>query len=82
MHTVHLNGKDYKIDPKGEPMMQQLKAQGVEIIAACGGAGICQTCAVAVHKGKLSKKTETEEMMALPDEQRLSCQCLPESDCD
>ncbi len=61
-------------------MMQQLVKQGAEIVAACGGAGICQTCAFKPTKGKFTDKTETEKMMDLPSEQRLSCQCLPKSD--
>ena len=81
MHKIKLNGKTYNIDETSdEKMMQQLSAQGVEIVAACGGAGICQTCAFKIKKGKFTKKSETEEMMDLPEGQRLSCQCMPESD--
>ncbi|MBU1018308.1 (2Fe-2S)-binding protein [Patescibacteria group bacterium] len=81
MHKIKLNGKTYEIDEKSdEPMMQQLVKQGAEIVAACGGAGICQTCAFKTKKGKFTEKTETEKMMDLPDGQRLSCQCRPESD--
>lgn len=83
MVKVHLNGKDYEIDENAEEsLMEQLKEQGVEIIAACGGAGICQTCAIKVHKGKLTEKTDTEAMQDLPDGQRLSCQCKPKTDCE
>ncbi len=81
MYKIKLNGKTYEIDEKGdEPMMQQLVQQGAEIVAACNGAGICQTCAFKTSKGKFTDKTETEKMMDLPNEQRLSCQCKPESD--
>ncbi|MCI0470925.1 MAG: (2Fe-2S)-binding protein [Candidatus Aminicenantes bacterium] len=81
MHKIKLKGKIYKIDSKSDQhMMQQLVAQGAEIVAACGGAGICQTCAFKVTKGKFTKLTETEKMMDLPEGQRLSCQCWPESD--
>jgi len=81
MYKIKLNGKEYEIDPDSDDhMMQQLVAQGVEIVAACGGAGICQTCAFKTEKGKFTAQTETEKMMDLPDGQRLSCQCLPESD--
>ncbi len=83
MVTVHLNGKDYNVDEaNGESLMEQLKTQGAEIVSACNGAGICQTCAINVKSGELSKKTETEEMMDLPDGQRLSCQCKPITDCE
>ena len=60
MVKVHLNGKDYEVDETSEEsLMQQLKNQGAEIVAACGGAGICQTCAIKVNSGELTDKTET-----------------------
>ncbi len=81
MATIIIDGKKYEIDPSSEDqMMQQLQAQGAEIVAACGGAGICQTCAFEKIKGEFTEKTEAEEMMGLPDGQRLSCQCLPKED--
>lgn len=81
MYKIKINGKEYGIDEKSDDhMMQQLVKQGVEIVAACGGAGICQTCAFKPVKGKFTPKTETEKMMDLPDPQRLSCQCWPKSD--
>jgi ferredoxin len=81
MKTIVLNGKAYEIDEESdEPMMQQLVAQGAEIIAACNGAGICTTCAFKPLEGEFSEKTETEEMMELAEGQRLSCQCKPLSD--
>jgi len=81
MYKIKLNGKIYNIDEKSDDhMMQQLVAQGAEIVAACGGAGICQTCAFKIKKGEFTEKSETEKMMDLPDEHRLSCQCWPKSD--
>lgn len=81
MIKIKVNGKEYTFDPnKDDNLMQQLTSQGAEIVSACGGAGICQTCAFKVKKGKFTKKTDTEEMMDLPDGQRLSCQCKPEED--
>lgn len=81
MKKVIVNGKPYEIDEKSDDsMMQQLVAQGAEIVAACGGAGICQTCAFKPVKGKFTDKTDTEKMMDLPDNQRLSCQCKPKTD--
>lgn len=83
MVKVHLNGKDYEVDKTSEEsLMHQLKEQGAEIAAACNGAGICQTCAINVKSGELTEKTETEEMMDLPDGQRLSCQCRAKTDLD
>lgn len=81
MVKVTVNGQEYEVDENSpESLMTQLKNQGVEIVAACNGAGICQTCAVKVHGGDLSPKTDTEEMMDLPEGQRLSCQCQAQSD--
>lgn len=81
MKIITLKGKQYKVDETSDtPMMQQLVAQGVEIIAACNGAGICQTCAFKVVKGEFTDKSETEKMLDLPEGQRLSCQCKPVSD--
>lgn len=84
MATVTVNGQTYTVDPNAEEsLMEQLRNQGVEIVAACNGAGICQTCAISVSEDddvKLTPKTETEEMMGLPDGQRMSCQCKPSSD--
>ncbi len=89
MVTIHLNGTAYQVDENSEEsLMAQLKAQGAEIIAACNGAGICQTCAVRVKSdgpapmGELTPMNETEELMSLPDGQRLSCQCNAKTDCD
>lgn len=83
MVKVLLNGTEYEVDENSEAdLMHQLKEQGAEIVAACNGAGICQTCAINVHSGDLSEKTDTEEMMDLPDGQRLSCQCKAKSDLD
>ncbi len=83
MATVHLDGKDYEVDENSEvDLMHQLKEQGAEIVAACNGAGICQTCAIKVNSGDLTEPTETEQMMDLPEGQRLSCQCHPKSDLD
>lgn len=81
MHKILLNGKTYNVDPDSDDhLMQQLVAQGAEIVAACGGAGICQTCAFKPVKGTFTEQTETEKMMDLPDGHRLSCQCMPKSD--
>lgn len=81
MHKIKIKGKIYEIDEKKEDgMMHQLVAQGAEIVAACNGAGICQTCAFKTIKGEFTDKTETEKMMDLPEGQRLSCQCMPKED--
>ena len=85
MIKITVNGKDYQYDEtKEEPLMQQLVAQGVDIMAACGGAGLCTTCCVQVKQGHFTPRTQQEDDMCLPEGQRLSCQCRPteESDVD
>lgn len=83
MAKVILSGVEYQVDENSDvDLMHQLKEKGAEIVAACNGAGICQTCAIKVHSGTLTEKTDTEEMMDLPDGQRLSCQCHAKSDLD
>ncbi len=81
MFKIKIGDKIFTVDEKSEePMMQQLVSQGAEIIAACGGAGICTTCAFKPVAGEFTDKTDTENLMDLPGGQRLSCQCLPKSD--
>ena len=42
MVKVVLNGQTYNVDPNSDAsLMDQLKEQGAEIVAACNGAGIC-----------------------------------------
>lgn len=83
MVTVHISGKDFKVDENSDKdLMHQLKEQGAEIVAACNGAGICQTCAFKLNSGKVTDPTETEKMMDLPEGQRLACQCHAKSDLD
>ena len=78
MFKIKIADKIFTVDEKsGEPMMQQLVAQGAEIIAACGGAGICMTCAFKPVAGEFTEKSENEKMMELSGSQRLACQCLP-----
>jgi len=81
MKKIIIDGKEYQIDETSEePMMQQLVAQGAEIIAACNGAGLCQTCAFKPLSGEFTEKTDSEKMQDIPEPQRLSCQCWPKTD--
>lgn len=81
MVKIKIGEKIYNIDEKSEDhLMQQLVAQGAEIIAACGGAGICTTCSFKPLTGEFTEKSENEKMMELPGNQRLACQCWPKSD--
>ncbi|GEM_PF-1835205 len=81
MKQIKIRDKTYTVNEASEEaMMQQLRDQGAEIIAACGGAGICTTCCFKPIVGEFTDKTETENLMDLPDGQRLSCQCWPKTD--
>lgn len=83
MIKITIKGKEYQFDEtKEEPLMQQLVAQGVDIMAACGGAGLCTTCAIQVNHGNFTPRTQAEDDMFLPDDQRLSCQCRPTEEGD
>ncbi|MBI5411830.1 (2Fe-2S)-binding protein [Candidatus Peregrinibacteria bacterium] len=83
MVKITVNGKVYEFDSASDKsLMEQLVDQGANIMAACGGAGICTTCAIHVKQGKFSPKSQAEEDMCLPEGQRLTCQCRPLEDSD
>ncbi len=69
----------------GQSLLEAAQDAGVELVAMCGGMGICQGCLVRVAAGKLSIPTK-EERELLSAEQlaqgyRLACQTFPSSDC-
>ena len=83
MLKITLHGKAYSFDAENDKsLMEQLVDQGVDIMAACGGSGLCTTCAIVVKAGHFTPRTEGEDDMCLPDDQRLSCQCRPQTDAD
>ncbi len=68
----------------GETLLQAAQTAGVELIAICGGEGICNECRVRLVSGKLTPPSliETEVFSAEELEHgfRLACQSEPLSD--
>jgi len=68
----------------GLTVLQLIQRAGVDIIAACGGAGFCGTCVVRLVEGKLTPPSEHElDLLGknrAEEGYRLSCCTQPESD--
>jgi uncharacterized 2Fe-2S/4Fe-4S cluster protein (DUF4445 family) len=47
--------------PAGTHLLDAARIAGIELIAICGGEGVCVTCRVRPVEGKLSPRTLTEE---------------------
>ncbi len=60
----------------GERLVDVALKAGIPLQMACGGNAACSTCRLIIKSGKLSPKEDMEEMWALPEGERLSCQCL------
>jgi uncharacterized 2Fe-2S/4Fe-4S cluster protein (DUF4445 family) len=76
-------GRRVEIEP-GTDLLTAAQRAGVEIVASCGGLGICSTCRVRVIQGKVTPMTLTEEE-ELGRENiaagfRLACQTIPLED--
>ena len=76
-------GRRIEVDPATDLLTAAQKA-GVDLVAACGGVGICGTCRVRLMRGQLSPLTLTEEDQLRPEEiaqgYRLACQAVPLGD--
>lgn len=76
-------GRRVEIDP-GVDLLTAAQRAGVEIVASCGGVGICATCKIRVVEGRVTGPTLTEveelgsENMAAGF--RLACQTIPLED--
>jgi uncharacterized 2Fe-2S/4Fe-4S cluster protein (DUF4445 family) len=61
--TFHLDlqpiGKRIDV-PEGTNLLDACQQAGVELVAVCGGAGVCGTCRVRLLKGKLTEYSLTE----------------------
>ena len=70
--TFHLDlqpiGKRIDV-PEGTNLLDACQQAGVELVAVCGGAGVCGTCRVRLLKGKLTDYSLTE-MEELTDSER------------
>lgn len=72
MTTFHLDlqpiGKRIDV-PEGTNLLDACQQAGVELVAVCGGAGVCGTCRVRLLAGKLSDYSLTE-LAELTDAER------------
>ena len=70
--TYHLDlqpiGKRIDV-PEGTNLLDACQQAGVELVAVCGGAGVCGTCRVRLLEGKLSDYSLTE-LAELTDAER------------
>ena len=76
-------GRRIEVEP-GVNLLEAAQKAGVDLVAACGGIGICGTCKVRLIKGQLSPISLTEEELLSRDEiaqgMRMACQAEPLSD--
>jgi uncharacterized 2Fe-2S/4Fe-4S cluster protein (DUF4445 family) len=65
----------------GTTLLEAAQQAGVDLVAACGGTGICGTCRVRPLNGELNPLTPNEEEMLEPEQvkagYRLACQAVP-----
>src|SRR5512140_3447176 len=70
--------------PAGLSLLEAAQQGGVDLVAACGGMGICGTCRVRLAGGAASPLTPSEEEQLTPAQlaagDRLACQCQPQGD--
>jgi 2Fe-2S ferredoxin len=65
----------------GQTVLQQLHAEGIDWMHACGGKGRCTSCRMIVIDGSenIGPLTEAErrfkDLGRLKDNERLTCQC-------
>jgi uncharacterized 2Fe-2S/4Fe-4S cluster protein (DUF4445 family) len=76
-------GKRVAVEP-GTTLLDAARQAGVDLVAACGGVGVCATCLVRHAGGELSPLTETEQHH-LDDARisagfRLACEAVPLGD--
>ncbi len=67
--------------PEGQTLLEAIQDAGIELVAVCGGMGICEGCRIRVVEGKVSPPT-LEEEADLTDKElaqgyRLACQTIP-----
>jgi uncharacterized 2Fe-2S/4Fe-4S cluster protein (DUF4445 family) len=76
-------GRRIEVDP-GTTLLEAAQKAGVDLVASCGGIGICGTCLVRIAQGEVTPVTLTEEesldAAQLEAGFRLACQAEPLSD--
>ncbi|HMN60431.1 MAG TPA: ASKHA domain-containing protein, partial [Anaerolinea sp.] len=84
-YTVTLQpiGRRIEVDANTS-LLEAAQRAGVEMVASCGGIGICSTCKIRVPQGRVSDLTETEVEELGPEQvaagYRLACQTYPLED--
>ena len=81
--TLQPAGRRIEVEP-GTNLLEAAQRAGIEMVASCGGLGICSTCKVSIAQGRVTVPTETE-LEELGREQiaagfRLACQTEPLED--
>lgn len=74
------SGRRVEIEP-GADLLTAAQRAGVDLVAACGGVGICGTCRIRLLGGELNPPTGNEREHLSADEllqgYRLACQAQP-----
>ena len=69
----------------GQSLLEAAQAAGVELLAVCGGAGVCGSCRIRVVEGRITEITSEETIELEPEDIshgfRLACRAVPLSDC-
>jgi uncharacterized 2Fe-2S/4Fe-4S cluster protein (DUF4445 family) len=80
MQITILNGKTISAAP-GANLYKALKANGIYLVASCGGKGICGKCRVRLLDGN-AKVESTGKLLKKEIEEKfvLACKTLPEGD--
>ena len=70
--------------PAGTDLLTAAQHAGVDLLAVCGGLGICGGCLLRLVSGELTSLTASEQQTLHPDQVkqgfRLACQAAPLSD--
>lgn len=81
--TLQPAGRRIEVEP-GTNLLEAAQRAGIELVASCGGVGICSTCKVRISQGRVTppSETEVEELgrEALAAGFRLACQTVPLED--
>ncbi len=76
-------GRRVEVD-RGVHLLEATQKAGIDLVASCGGVGICGTCLVRIAAGEVTPLTLTEAEAIDPSlvakGYRLACQCEPLSD--
>lgn len=67
----------------GENLLEAAQSAGVELVAPCGGIGVCGRCRIRLENGEINEPTPTEleffKQSDLAAGYRLACQVIPAS---